>query len=325
MKKDEIPPDISVVVPVYNEQDNIGLFLKRTVPVLEKIGTYEIIFCLDPSTDRTEEVILQAAEKNPRVRYILFSRRIGQPSAVLGGILNCQGDSCVPIDVDLQDPPELIADLYAEYSKGNDVVLAQRRIREGETLVKKFVSYLGYKVINVIAEVEIPRNTGDFRIMSRRVVEELRRLSESHGFLRGLIALVGFKQGIVKYNRDARAFGEGNYNRYFGSLKIGFNGLIGFSSSLLSLTLLAGVLIAGVSMLAAIGIIISKLFFDKGYPMGAPTIIILILFMGGVQLISIGVLGEYIGRIYDEVKKRPRFVIDRASEALKIRDYGNRN
>lgn len=316
--------NISVVVPIYNEESSIEPFLNRILPVLEKIGSYEIIFAIDPCTDDTEKLIAKAAQKNPHIRYLVFSRRIGQPSAVLAGILNCGGETCAVIDVDLQDPPELIEDLYAKMAEGYDVVYAQRRSRKGETQLKRLVSYFGYKFINATAEVEIPRNTGDFRIMTRRVIEELRRLPEIHGFLRGLVALVGFRQGVVQFDRDNRAHGVGKYNRYLGSLKIGFNGLVGFSSFLLSMTLLIGVAVAVCAFLAALGIIVSKLFFTNDYPVGTPTIIVIVLFMGGVQLISIGVLGEYIGRIYDEVKRRPRFVIDRAGNMSVIRDKGDR-
>src|SRR5262245_7932425 len=184
------PPLISVVVPVYKEERNIGPFLERAVPVLERIGTYEIIFCLDPSPDQTEAAILQEIARNPRIGLLVFSRRFGQPSATMAGILNCRGDWCVIIDVDLQDPPEVIEALWRKADEGFDVVTARRATREGETLVKRAISRLGYRLINQIAEVPIPRNTGDFRLISRRVVEELRGLSERHGFLRGLVALV---------------------------------------------------------------------------------------------------------------------------------------
>ncbi|MEC7488366.1 MAG: glycosyltransferase family 2 protein [Pseudomonadota bacterium] len=320
----EQSPFISVVVPVYNEEKNIRPFIARTVPILEKIGTYEIIFGLDPSSDDTERVLEEAAEQNSCVRYIRFSRRIGQPSAVLAGILNCGGKTCVAIDVDLQDPPEIIADLYKKYLAGADVVYAKRRSRAGETAVKRFVSYLGYKLINTTAEVEIPRDTGDFRIINRRVIEELRRLPENHGFLRGLVALVGFRQEFVEYDRDPRVHGKGNYNRYFGSLTIGFNGLVGFSSFLLSFVLLFGFVVAGIAFLGALAIFTSWLFSIDDYPIGYPSIIILILFLGGVQMISIGILGEYIGRIYDEVKGRPRFIIDKTKNISSIIDNGDR-
>jgi dolichol-phosphate mannosyltransferase len=317
--------EISLIIPVYNEEKNIEPFLNRMLPVLQTIGTYEVIFALDPSTDSTEKIIAKAAEKNARVRYMVFSRRIGQPSAVIAGILNCSGKTCAVIDVDLQDPPELLRDMYTKMQDDNyDVVYAQRRSRQGETLLKRIVSYLGYKFINASAEVEIPRNTGDYRIISRRVVEELRRLPEAHGFLRGLVALVGFRQGVVQFDRESRAEGVSKYNRYLGSLKIGLNGLVGFSSFLLSLTLISGVIIALLAFFAALTIIVSKIFFVNDYPVGTPTIIVLVLFMGGVQMISIGILGEYIGRIYDEVKRRPRFIIDRTGNMDEIVDNGDR-
>jgi dolichol-phosphate mannosyltransferase len=304
--------DISVVVPVYKEEANIAPFLSRIKPILETIGRYEIIFCADPSGDRTEEIIAKAAEEDPRIGMLVFSRRFGQPAATMAGILNCRGQTCVVIDVDLQDPPELILAMHKKLAEGYQVVTARRSSRKGETWLKKLVATVGYKVINRISDVEIPRNTGDFRIMTRRVIEDLREINECHGFLRGLVALVGFRQGYVEYERDERFAGTGNYNRYLGSLKIGFNGVFGFSTYPLSLMLWTGfgvaVLCVGLIVLTAI----TKLVIGQDYPLGTPTIIILVLFMGGVQLMAVGVLGEYIGRIFDEVRNRPHFVIDRA-------------
>src|SRR5713101_6743478 len=255
--------DLSVVVPVYKEAANIRPFLQRTEEVMAKMGAcYEIIFALDPSPDETEAIILEEINRNPAVKLILFSRRFGQPAATMAGILNCTGEKCVVIDVDLQDQPEIIEQLYNKMAEGYEVVYAMRASREGETFIKRAVSYFGYSVINRLSDVQIPRNTGDFRIMSRRVIEELRRMSETHGFLRGMVAYVGFKQAAVIYNRDARLTGTGNYNRLIGSLRIGLNGLVGFSSRPL-------------------------------------------------QVMSMGVLGEYIGRIYDETKRRPMYIVDR--------------
>ena len=310
---------ISVVVPVYKEAANIGPFLARMRPVLERIGSYEILFCLDPSPDDTEAVIRRAIEQDPRIGLLTFSRRFGQPAATMAGILNCRGTCCVAIDVDLQDPPELIEAMYRRTEEGFDVVYARRRTREGETLVKKIISEVGYKVINLIADVEIPRNTGDFRIMSRRVVEQLRYLPEGHGFLRGLVALVGFRQAYVEYDRSARHSGTGNYNRLLGSLKIGFNGLIGFSSHPLSMLLLSGSIIAALSFVLAVAMVLAKLFGNSDYPLGIPTLTVLVLFMGGIQLIAVGVLGEYVGRIYDEVRRRPMYVVDNAVN-VELRD-----
>jgi dolichol-phosphate mannosyltransferase len=230
----------------------------------------------------------------------------------MAGILNCRGRWCVVIDVDLQDPPELIEKLYQKAQEGYDVVTACRASRAGETLVKRAVSAIAYKVINEIAEVPIPRNTGDFRIISRRVVEELRGLSESHGFLRGLVALVGFPHSQVLYDRDVRYAGTGNYNRLLGSLKIGFNGLFGFSTVPLQLMMWTGFTIAVLSAFAIFVVIGLKIIHGNEFPLGVPTITVLVLFMGGVQLAAVGVLGEYVGRIYDEVRHRPHYIIDRA-------------
>ncbi len=305
-------PMISVVVPVYKEEQNIRPFLARAVPVVERLGTYEIIFCLDPSTDRTETIIREESARNPRIGLLVFSRRFGQPAATMAGILNCSGQWCVVIDVDLQDPPEVIEKLYHKALEGFDAVTARRASREGETLVKKVVSELGYKVINEVADVPIPRNTGDFRLMNRRVIEELRGLSESHGFLRGLVSLVGFSQGEILYKRDVRHAGAGNYNRYLGSLKIGINGVIGFSTVPLQIVMWTGFAIAILSAVAILVVIALKIWQGDEYPMGIPTITVLLLFIGGVQLTAVGVLGEYISRIYDEVRRRPLYIVDRA-------------
>jgi dolichol-phosphate mannosyltransferase len=315
---------ISVVVPVYKEEGNIQPFLARIVPVLERIGSYEILFCLDPSPDRSEELIEEQIRKNPSLGLLVMSRRFGQPAATMAGILNCRGDACVVIDVDLQDPPELIFDMYAKILEGYDVVYAKRRSRGGETLLKRAISNLGYKLINAISEVRIPRNTGDFRIITRGVIEELRGLPESHGFLRGLVALVGYQQTAIEYDRDPRLAGTGNYNRYLGSLKIAFNGLFGFSTAPLQVSLWTGVSIAVISVFLILFIFFTKLVLGKNYPLGIPTITVLVLFTGGVQLISLGIIGEYIGRIYDEVRRRPHYIVMRAHNVA-VRDRNGPN
>ena len=312
-------PMISVIVPVYKEEHNIRPFLARTVAVLDRLGTYEIIFALDPSPDGTEQLIRDEIAANQNIGLMVFSRRFGQPAATMAGILNCRGRWCVVIDVDLQDPPEMIETLWRKALEGFDVVRARRISREGETFLKRIIAGFGYQLINQIAEVQIPPNTGEFRIMSRRVVEELRGFGESHGFLRGLVALVGFPQSEVLYEREARNVGVGNYNRYLGSLKIGFNGIFGFSTVPLQLMMWSGFLIAAFSALAIFVVIIMKIVQGQEYPLGIPTVTILVLFMGGVQLAAVGVLGEYIGRIYEEVRQRPLYIIERAVNCA-IRD-----
>jgi len=312
-------PLISVVVPVYKEEQSIRPFLERTVPVLRRLGTYEIIFCLDPSPDGTERVVREEIVRNPCIGLLVFSRRFGQPAATMAGILNCRGQWCLVIDVDLQDPPETIESLYRKALEGFDVVTARRRSRRGETLVKKLISSVGYKMINNIADVSIPPNTGDFRIISRRIIEELRGLSESHGFLRGLVSLVGFPQGEVLYERDVRHAGSGNYNRYLGSLRIAFNGIIGFSTFPLQIMMWTGLSIAILSAAAIFIVVALKILKGDAYPMGLPTVTVMVLFIGGVQLAAIGILGEYVGRIYDEVRRRPPYIVHRAVNVT-IRD-----
>lgn len=303
-------PLLSVVVPVYKEEKNIREFLRRMGPILQSIdSTFEIIFALDPSPDRSLEAILEARKTDQRIRYLQFSRRVGQPNATLAGLEYSTGDVVVVMDVDLQDPPELIPQMVAKWREGFDVVYAQRTSRQGETLVKKLIASVGYRVINKITEVNIPPNTGDFRLMSRRVVTEVCRLKECHGFLRGMVALVGFRQTCVQFERPARFSGLGNYNRFFGSIRIGMNGVVCFSNYLLGMSSMMGFGAALLAFLIGFIYFIAKLC-GVPFPMGNPTIVILILFMGGVQLISVGILGEYIGRIYDEVKQRPRFIVD---------------
>jgi dolichol-phosphate mannosyltransferase len=305
-------PFLSIIVPVYKEEANIPDFLRIVTPLLEgACAGFEIIFAMDPSPDRTEEVIQEHREKDARIKLLKFSRRFGQPMATLAGLHYSCGDAAIVMDVDLQDPPELVPQMIQKWQEGFDIVLPQRKHRTGEPWIKKVVSETGYKIIERIADVKIPPNTGDFRLMSRRVVTEVLKLKESHGFLRGMVAIVGFKQAIIPFDRPPRHAGETNYNRFFGSLRIGFNGIFCFSTFALTLATQLGFVIAtGSFLLMAI-----YLFYKiMGWPIlwGNPTTIILISFLGGVQLISVGILGEYIGRIYEEVRQRPKFIVDRA-------------
>jgi len=303
---------LSIVVPVYREERNIPEFLRRIRPILATVTEdYELIFAMDPSPDRTEDVILEARASDERIKLLKFSRRFGQPMSTLAGMQYSRGEAVIVMDVDLQDPPELLRDLVAKWREGYDVVLPQRRQRTGEPWIKKLVAETGYKVINKIADVKIPQNTGDFRLMARRVVDEVVRLKESHGFLRGMVAVVGFRQCLLPFDRPARYAGETNYNRFFGSLRIGFNGIFCFSTYALTLSTQLGFAIAVTSFLVALAYLVMKLC-GFPFPIGNPTMVVLLLFLGGIQLISVGILGEYIGRIYEEVRARPRFIVDRA-------------
>jgi glycosyltransferase involved in cell wall biosynthesis len=303
-------PGLSVVIPAYNEEQNVERMYARLAAVLDGLGmSWEVIFSVDPSTDRTEELILGLRARDRRVKLLRFSRRFGQPMATLAGLEACSGDAVVVIDCDLQDPPELISDLVARWREGYDVVYAQRRSRAGETLPKRIVAKLGYKVIARIGEVDIPPNTGDFRLLSRRVVENVVALEEHHGFLRGLVALVGFRQASVLYDRDPRTEGSSKYNRFFGSLLIGLNGVIGFSRYPLQMISLMGVALSGLAFLVAVVYLVLKLA-GVLFPVGNPTVVIAVAFFSGIQLLSLGVIGEYVGRTYDESRRRPKYILE---------------
>jgi polyisoprenyl-phosphate glycosyltransferase len=301
---------LSVVVPAYNEEGNIQRVYDKLAKVLDSLAMdWEIIFSVDPSTDRTEELILKLRSQDPRVKMLRFSRRFGQPMATLAGMEAASGDAVVVIDCDLQDPPEVIPELVERWKEGSDVVYGQRRTRAGETAPKRLVSWLGYAVIKKIAEVDIPPNTGDFRLMSRRVVDNVVALKETHGFLRGLVGLVGFQQSAVLYDRDPRASGAGKYNRFTGSLRIGLNGVIGFSRYPLQIISVVGLFLSLVALLLAITYFALKVA-GVAFPIGNPTVVILVSFFSGVQLLSLGIIGEYVGRIYDEVRFRPKYIIE---------------
>lgn len=315
---------ISVVVPVYKEEGNIVPFLERCVKVMEENDyRYEIIFCLDPSPDRSFEVICENIRKNNHIRLIQFSRRFGQPSATYAGICMCRGDVCIITDVDLQDPPELMKEMVDRWQKnGSNVVYAQRKTRAGETLIKKIVARSGYALINRMGDVDIPVNTGDFRLIDRTVIEELKKSREHHGFLRGMVAFVGFKQEAILYDRDARYSGAGNYNRFFGSLRIGLNGLICYSTKPLEFVTVFGGIFSGVGGLFLLYYIVQGILHLCGiFIPHVPITVVLLLLLGGINFLFIGLLGEYIGRIYEEVRERPRYIVEKMVDADNVDDH----
>jgi dolichol-phosphate mannosyltransferase len=301
---------VSVIIPAYREEANIEAVYQRLAGVFEPLDVdWELIFSVDPSPDRTEELILKLRERDPRVKMLRFSRRFGQPMATLAGLEAATGDAAVVIDCDLQDPPELIPTMIDRWQEGFDVVYAQRRTRAGETIPKRIVTWAGYKVINRIAEVDIPPNTGDFRLMSRRVIDNVVALKEGHGFLRGLVGFVGFRQTSVLYDRSPRAGGTSKYSRVLGSLSIGFNGVVGFSRYPLQLISLLGIAFSGLAFLVAV-LYLGLKIAGVAFPIGNPTIVIVVTFFSGIQLLSLGVMGEYVGRIYDETRQRPKFIVE---------------
>ena len=304
--------EISIIVPVYNEESNVKVFLERLIPVINKITqSYEIIFSLDPSKDNSERIIEEEIKKNDKIKMIVFSRRFGQPISTIAGIENSIGNFCVVIDADLQDPPELIEEMYNKIKEEKlDVVLAVRKSRQGETFIKKIISSTGYKIINLLSDIAIPTNSGDFRIFSRRVVDELKKFQEKEAFLRGMVSYVGFKQKKIYYDRKERSYGMSKYNKFTGSLKIGINGIVGFSSRPLFFMTIVGFAIALVSFLIGAWYFFQKITGVMLTP-GLSTMVILISFYSGIQLLGMGILGEYIGRMYEEIKQRPRYILDK--------------
>ena len=305
---------LSIVVPVYNEENGIEPFLERTEKVVDELGCdYEIIFSLDPSTDRTYDVIKENMRRNHHIKLITMSRRFRQAAATMAGVLNCTGDACVVIDVDLQDPPEVIAELVEKWQEGYDVVYAQRIDRQGETRIRKLIDLTAYRVINFLSDVEIPVDTADFRLINRRVIEEIRKMPETNMFFRGMVSYVGFKQTAVRYHREAREADVSKYNRLWGEFRMGFHGIFCFSSKPLEyVTFLGG-------FITAFGALLSVIYFFrravlKKKETKVSGLSALIWFMSGLNIFVSGLLGEYITRIYDDVKGRQRFIIDEYDE-----------
>ncbi len=310
----ERPFKLSIVVPVYNEENTLPGFLTEMERVLASVtDNYEIIFALDPCPDRTEEMIEEAHKKDERIKLLRFSRRFGQPAATLAGIEYASGEAIVIIDCDMQDPPSLIPEMVRLWrEEGYKVVIPQRRTRDGENFIKKAVAYSAYWFINKTACVNIPRNAGDFRLIDKRVAQELISLHESHGFLRGLTALVGFETKLLPFDRLPRAGGEGKYNPLTGSFKIGFNGIVAFSSALLNGIAILGIALFLLTILAAVVLAACKFFGWYEFATGLATIGIAMLLLASLQFLAFGVMGAYISRIYDEVKMRPKFIVERS-------------
>jgi polyisoprenyl-phosphate glycosyltransferase len=317
MQPEDHPPaapdiELSVVVPVYQEESALPLFLARIRPVLDRITSkYEILFSMDPGNDRTQEVIEAEIAKDSRIRLLIMTRRWGQDACMSAGLDACLGQACVIIDVDLQDPPELMEDMHRKWREGFEVVYAERRSRKGDPLPRRVVAYLGYWLINRISEIKIPRNIGDFRLVDRKVIEGLRGLKETHGFLRGLVPYVGYRQTSLLYDRAERQSGRSKYSAMVGSLRHGLNGIVAFSSKPLTLVTAMGFITAGISALLTFTYIGAKIVLGRDLTTGLSPLILLVTFLGGVQLISLGIIGEYIGRIYEEVRQRPKYMIAR--------------
>ena len=304
---------LSVVVPLFNEGANVGPLLERVVAAVEALPEappYEIVLVNDGSTDGTAAAIRAEMQRRRHVVLVNLSRNFGHQLAATAGIELATGDAIVLMDGDLQDPPELIGAFWAKWREGYDVVYAVRRTRKGESAFKLFTARAFYRIIKRLTKVAIPVDTGDFRLMSRRVVEALRRSPERHRFLRGMVSWVGFNQTSVEYDRDVRNAGETKYPLPT-MLRFAMDGITSFSDIPLRFASYLGFIVSAVAFVYALVVIAFKLFSLKppAYTPGWASTIVAVLFLGGVQLMSLGILGEYLGRVYDEVKGRPLYLI----------------
>lgn len=301
---------LSVVVPVYNEEPVIDELVKRLADTAEQISSaYEIIFVNDYSKDNSLQKLQEHAAKDSRIKYISFSRNFGHQIAIMAGMDHAKGDAIVTIDADLQDPPELILEMYEQYRKGFKVIYAKRSKRKGETFFKKATAKAFYRLMNRLVEFDIPLDVGDYRMISKDVLNYLKEMKEYDKYIRGQIAWLGFKNTYVTYERDERKYGRTNYP-FKKMLRLAFNGITGFSDSPLKLATRLGFIVCIVSFLMIIYGLYGY-FFDKNTVPGWASLIISITFLGGVQLLCLGIIGEYISRIINNVRERPLYVIDK--------------
>ena len=306
-------PTFSIIAPIFNELENIPELYPRVRDVMDQTGEpWELILVDDGSTDGSTDVIRTLAENDERVKPVIFARNFGHQIAVTAGLDYSRGDAVIIIDADLQDPPEVILDLIEKWREGYEVVYAVRGEREGESWFKKTTASLFYRVIFRITDVNIPLDTGDFRLMDRKVVNIMNQMRERHRFLRGMSSWVGFKQIGVTYKRKARFAGETKYP-FSKMLKLALNAITSFSYFPLQLATYIGFITAGLSVIAIPIVILLRLITGTTLE-GQATTLIIVLFLGGVQLISLGIIGEYIGRIYDEAKGRPLYIVSEAPE-----------
>ncbi len=301
---------ISVVVPCYNEEPVIRETHKRLVETLEQLepDSFEILYVNDGSRDRTLELLEELQAMDGRVRVLSFSRNFGHQLAVTAGLDNAQGDAVVLIDADLQDPPAVILEMVERWRDGYHVVYGMRTDRPGETRFKLWTAKLFYRLLNRLSDVDIPLDVGDFRLMDRRVVDVMHAMPERDRYLRGMVSWVGFKQVAVMYRRERRFAGESKYP-LFKMLKFATDGIISFSNVPLRLALWTGIGAICLSFAGIVYALIERLFFVNHVVRGWTSTFVAILFLGGVQLIFLGFIGEYIGRIYGEVKRRPLYIL----------------
>lgn len=304
----EAPPELSIVVPMLNEAEVLDRFFERLGRVLERLGlSHEIVVVNDGSSDDTLARLLEHRARDPAIKVISLSRTFGKDIALSAGFDHARGRAVVPIDADLEDPPELIETMVARWREGYDVVYATRMRRPGDSWLKRTTAHFFYRVFGAVADVPIPRDTGDFRLLDRRVVDVMVRLPERTRFMKGLFAWVGFKQTAIYYEREPRPAGGTKWN-YWRLWNFAVDGITSFSSLPLKVWSYCGFVISLFAFLYAVVLAIRKLLHDVDVP-GYTSLMVVVLFLGGIQLITLGILGEYMGRVYNEVKGRPLYVV----------------
>ncbi|MBD2078388.1 glycosyltransferase family 2 protein [Leptolyngbya sp. FACHB-17] len=321
-------PTYSLIIPIYNEEDTIAALYDRVSAVMDRLdAASELILINDGSRDRSLCLIRELHYKDPRVCYISFARNFGHQMAVTAGLNHARGHAVMILDADLQDPPELIPELIEQWQQGYQVVYAQRTQRHKESWFKRFTAYVFYRLLKQLADVDIPTDTGDFCLMDRRVVDLLNAMPECNRYVRGLRSWVGFRQTAVKFERDPRFAGEVKYS-FHKSLGLAINGLVSFSKVPLRISTYVGLFAAFVAIVMMILVFYWRIAYPASPLTGLTTIVVAIFFLGAVQLLSIGILGEYIGRIYEEVKNRPLYTLSEVagferSQTQTEADYSN--
>ncbi len=304
----EPAPELSIIVPLYCEESNIDYLFKRLERVANGLGSsYEIVCVDDGSKDNTLARLIAHHRRNPAIKIVALARNFGKELALTAGIDYSRGRAVIPIDADLQDPPEYIQPLMEKWREGYDVVYAKRRHRAGETWLKKISANGFYRIISNLSQVSIPQNTGDFRLMDRRVVDALKQLPERTRFMKGLFAWVGYKQTHITYDRAPRHSGQTKWN-YWKLWNFAIDGIVSFSSTPLRVWGYLGLIISLVSFIYASFLVVRTLVLGIDVP-GYASLMVAILFLGGIQLVSLGIIGEYLGRVYEEVKQRPLYLV----------------
>ena len=308
MNKKEQKKILSIVSPVYNEAENLGEFYSRVINATDNLNLeIEIIYINDGSQDSTIDIITKQRQIDNRITIIDLSRNFGKEIALTAGLDYSSGEAVIVIDADLQDPPELIPKLVEKWREGYDVVNAKRIKRKGESLLKKVMSYIYYRLLFYLSDINVPRDTGDFRLLNKNALDALLKLREKHRYMKGLFVWVGFKQKEIEYEREARFKGKTKWG-FFSLFNLAFDGLTSFSIMPLRLASIIGFLSALIGFFYGAVIVFKTLFFHEPVA-GFTSLVVLITFFGGIQLLSIGIIGEYIGRIFNETKNRPLYVV----------------